>query len=137
MTRINQTHLVAVSVILLSLRIQLNHGINAHDGNAGLDGALELLDLAHAGLQHAGLEAVVDASLHQVEAVVPIGLLLGDFFLGLVGIAFLYALRDRMADSQLGNELGGVFGCVDGQRLGSDKERLGKFANGELLAGAL
>lgn len=128
---------MTVSIILLLLRIQLDHGINTHDGYAGLDRTLQLLNLAHAGFQNAALEAVVDTSLHQVEAVVSIGLLLGNGFLGLVRIAFLHALRDGVAHSQLGDELGGVFGCVDCQRLRDDEERLGKFANGELLPRAL
>lgn len=112
MNRQEISSLVTVAVILLSLRVQLDHGINTHDGYASLDGTLELLDLAHGRFQDTSLEAVVDASLHQVKAVVLVGLLLGDGLLFLVGIAFLYALRNSMTDSQLGNEFGGILGCV-------------------------
>lgn len=128
---------VSMSVILLRLWVQLNNRINTHDGNASLDSTLELFDLAHARFEHTSLEAVVDPPLHQVETVVLVGLLLGDGLLFLVGIAFLYALREGVADTELGDEFGGVLGCVDSQGLGDDEEGLGEFADGELLAGAL
>lgn len=83
---------MAMAIILLLLRVQLDDRVNAHDGNAGLDGTLELLDLAHAGLKDAGLQGVVDAALHQVQAVVAVGLLLGDGLFFLVDIAFLCTL---------------------------------------------
>lgn len=129
--------MVSVSVILLHLWVQLNHSVNTHDGNASFDGTLKLLDLAHARFQDTSLEAVVDAPLHQVETVVLVGLLLGNGLLLLVGIAFLYALRKGMADTELGNEFRGVLGCVNSQGLRDDKEGLGEFADGELLPGAL
>ena len=128
---------VSMSVILLRLWVQLNNRINTHDGNASLDSTLKLFDLAHARFEHTSLKAVVDPSLHQVETVVLVGLLLGDGLLFLVGIAFLYALREGVADTELGDEFGGVLGCVDSQGLGDDEEGLGKFADGELLAGSL
>ncbi len=52
---------MTVSVILLRLGIQLDQGINAHDANAGLDGTLQLPDLAHTGFQHANLDYTVGA----------------------------------------------------------------------------
>jgi hypothetical protein len=61
---------------------------------------------------------------------------LNGFFLG-VGVAFLHALREGVADAQLGDELGGVLGGVDCEGFGDDEEGLGEFADGELLAGAL
>lgn len=102
-----------MTVILFPLRIQLDHGINTHDSYASFDGTLQLLHLAHAGLQDTSLQTVVDSALHQIQAVVPVGLLLGDGLLFLVGIALLDALGDGVADSQLGNEFGRVLGCVD------------------------
>lgn len=132
-----ETHLVTMAIILLLLWIQLDHGVDTHDGDARLDGTLQLADLAHAGFEHAGLEAVVDAALHQVEAVVLIRLFLGDGFLGLVSVALLNALGHGVAGSQLRDEFGGVFGCVDGEGLGDDEEGLGEFTDGELLTGAL
>ena len=56
------------------LRIQPDQGIDAHDGDAGLDGALELLDLAHAGLDDARLEHVAHLADREVEAVVAVRL---------------------------------------------------------------
>ena len=129
--------LVAVSIILLRLWVQLDHRVDTHDGNTGLHGTLKLLNLTHAGFQDTGLQAVVDAALHQVEAVVLVRLFLGDGLLFLVRIAFLHTLRKSMADSKLGNEFGGVLGGVDGQSLRDDEERLSKFTNGQLLPGAL
>ena len=84
--------LVAVSIILLRLWIQLNHGVDTHNSNAGFHSTLELLDLAHARFQDTGLEAVVNASLGQVKTIVPVGLLLGNGLLFLVGITLLYTL---------------------------------------------
>lgn len=84
--------LVAVSIILLRLWIQLNHGVNAHNSNAGFHSTLKLLDLAHARFQDTGLEAVVNPSLGQVKTIVPVGLLLGNGLLFLVGITLLYTL---------------------------------------------
>jgi hypothetical protein len=72
-------YLVTVTIVLAPLlRVELDESVDPHDSHAGLDGALELLDLAHAGLQHAGLQAVVHAALCQVEAVVAVALGLGD-----------------------------------------------------------
>ena len=99
-------NLVTVSVILLHLGVQLDHGINTHNGNAGFDGTLELLDLAHAGFQNTGLHGVMDTALRQVETVVAVRLLLGDSLLFLVGVTFLDALGESVADTELGNELG-------------------------------
>lgn len=130
--------LMTVSIVLgLLLRVQLDHRVDTHDGDARLDGTLQLLDLAHAGLEHAGLDGVVDAALHQVETVVLVRLLLGDGLLLLVGIALLDALRESVADTQLGDEFRGVLGGVDGEGLGDDEQGLGEFTDGELLSGAL
>ena len=42
-----------------------------------------------------------------------------------------------MVGAELGDEVGGVFGGVDGEGAGDDEEGLGEFADGELFAGAL
>lgn len=128
---------MTVSIILPLLRVQLDDRIDTHDGDAGLDGTLELLDLAHAGLQHACLEGVVDAALREIKAVVAVRLLLGDGLLFFVGVAILHTLGKGVADSELSNELGGVLGGVHGQGLRNHEERLSEFTDGELLAGAL
>lgn len=117
--------------------VQLDHGIDTHDSNAGLDGTLQLLDLAHARLEHASLNGVVDAALHEVETVVLVRLLLGNGLLILVGSAFLEALRNGVTYTQLGDKFGGVLGSVDSEGLGDDKEGLSELANGELFTGAL
>lgn len=128
---------MTVTIVLLPLRVKLDHSINTHDGNAGLDSTLELFNLAHAGFQHTSFEAVMDTTLHQIETVILIGLFLGNSLLFLVRIAFLYALRDGVTNSELGNEFRGVFRGVDGEGLGDDKERLSEFADGELFTGTL
>lgn len=128
---------MAVSIILLRLGVQLDHGVNTHNGNAGFNGTLKLLDLAHARFQNTGLEAVVDPTLHQIETIVTVGLLLGNGLFFLVGIALLDTLRECVADTELGDEFGGVLGCVDSQGLGDDKKGLSEFTNGELLPRAL
>lgn len=79
----------------------------------------------------------MDTTLHQIETVILIGLFLGNSLLFLVRIAFLYALRDGVTNSELGNEFRGVFRGVDGEGLGDDKERLSEFADGELFTGTL
>jgi hypothetical protein len=84
--------LVAVAVILRLLGVQLDDRVNAHDGYASLHGTLQLLDLAHAGLQHTSLQSVVNPSLRQIQTVVAVGLLLSDGLLLFVGITVLHTL---------------------------------------------
>ena len=81
-----------MAIILLLLRVQLDHRVNTHDSNASLDSTLQLLDLAHAGLQNTGLQSVVDASLRQIQSVVAVSLLLGNGLLLLIGVAILHTL---------------------------------------------
>ena len=128
---------MTMSIILLLLRIQLNHGINSHNRNASLDSTLQLLDLAHARLQDAGLDAVDHLTLRQVEAVVLVRLLLGNGLFVIVGVPFLHPLRERVADAELGDEFGGILGRVDGEGLGDGEERLSEFADCELFSGSL
>lgn len=85
-------HLVAVAIILLLLGVQLDDRVNTHDGNASLDSTLQLLNLAHTGLQNTGLQSVVNASLRQIQSVVAVRLLLGNSLLLLVSIAILHTL---------------------------------------------
>lgn len=76
---------MTVTIVLTPLfRVQLDQGVDSHNGNTSLDGRFELLDLAHAGLERAGLDAVVYSALGQVQAVVLVVLLLCDLLL-LVG----------------------------------------------------
>ena len=78
---LRKKHLVAVSVVLAPLLgIKLDQGVDSHNRHASLDSALELLDLAHARLEHTRLDAVVHAALGEVEAVVAVALGLGDGF---------------------------------------------------------
>lgn len=83
---------MAVTVIRRLLGVKLDDRVNAHDSYASFNGTLQLLDLAHAGLQHTGLEGIVDPSLRQIKTVVAVSLLLGDGLLLLVGIAVLHTL---------------------------------------------
>lgn len=84
--------LVTMTIILLLFWVQLDHRVNTHDGNASLNSTLELLDLAHAGLQNTSLESIVNPSLHQIQTIVAVGLLLGKGLFLLIGIAVLYTL---------------------------------------------
>ncbi len=52
------------------LRVQLDQRIDPHDSHARLDRALQLLDFAHARLQHARLHAIVHPAFRQIKAVV-------------------------------------------------------------------
>lgn len=150
---------MTVSIVFAPLlRVKLDQSIDPHDGHAGLDGALELLDLTHAGLEHAGLDTVVHAALGQVEAVVAVALGLGDGFgVGVRGRLGLLrrrrwvavrrrrlggrvrdgvrgALRQGVARAQLCDEVRGVFGGVDGEGGGDCKEGRGEGCDGELLS---
>lgn len=64
--------LMSVSIITaaLLLRIQLDEGIDSHNGNARLHCRLQLLDLAHAGFQNTSLERVVYLAISKIQAVV-------------------------------------------------------------------
>lgn len=84
--------LVAVAVILRLLGVQLDDRVNAHDGYASLHSTLKLLDLAHAGLQHTGLQSVMNPSLCQIQTVVAVSLLLSDGLLLLVSVTLLHTL---------------------------------------------
>jgi hypothetical protein len=122
--------LVTVSIILPSFGVQLDHGIDTHDGYAGLDSTLELLDLTHAGFQDTCLDAIMDSSLSQIKPIVLVVLLLGDSLIVLGGGAFFDALRSPVAATELSNELRRVFGGIDCQCLGNNEKRLGEFTDG-------
>ena len=146
-----------MSIVLTPLLwIQLNQCVDPHDRHAGLHRALQLLDFAHARLKHAGLDAVVHAAFGQVEAVVAVALGLGDGFgvgvggrlRGWVGVGVgcgggggcgvgdgvRGALGEGVAGAQLGDEVGGVFGGVDGEGGGDCEEGRGEGCDGELLS---
>lgn len=80
---------MAMSVIFALLRIQFNHGIDSHDGNACFDGTLELLHFAHARFQDTSFDGISYSALQELEPVVSIVLLLGDSFVGFIGNALL------------------------------------------------
>lgn len=132
-----------MSVILPStpiLRVQLDHRIDTHNRDTGLNRALQLLDLAHAGLKHAGLDAVAHPTRAQVESVVLVVLLLSKrlFVLGAGGVMLVgEALGQGVAGAQLRDELGTVFRCVDGERSRNYEEGGREGADGELFARAL
>lgn len=68
---------MAVVSAALVLRVKLNHRVDSHNGNTGLNSTLELLDLAHRRLQYAHLQAVDDAAFAEIQSVVLVVLLLG------------------------------------------------------------
>lgn len=132
---------MTVTVILLSplLGVKLDERVDTHDGDACLDGRLQLLDLAHAGLEHSLLDLVDELAAGEVQTVVLVVLLLGCVLLGRgrgVGVVG-GALCHRVPAAQLGDELAAVLGRVDGKSGRDDEEGLSEGADGKLLAGAL
>ena len=68
----------------------------------------------------------------QIQTVVLVVLGLGQLF-GILGgrISRVYCtLRQCMSRSKVGNELGGILGCVDGEGLGNGEERLRECSDG-------
>jgi len=126
-------------------RIQLNQRINPHYRNTRLHRTLQLPHLAHTRLQHPRLDLIHHFSPRQVQPVILVVLALGDgvvllvggFGGGGVGRGFVDALGGGVVGADLGDEVGGVFGGVDGEGAGDDEEGLREFADGELFAGAL
>lgn len=114
------------------LRIKLDERVNTHDSDASLNGGLELLDLAHAGLEDTLLQLVDEPTTGKVKTVVLVVLLLGRVLLGRgrgVGVVSS-ALRHRVPAAQLSDELTAILSCVDGQGGRDDQERLCKRADG-------
>ncbi|KAI6759311.1 hypothetical protein HG530_009991 [Fusarium avenaceum] len=83
---------MAMSIVLPLLRIQLDQGIDTHDADAGLDGTLELSNLAHAWLQHTDLNLINDLALGEIQTVVLVALLSCNGLLVLAAISLLDAL---------------------------------------------
>ena len=132
--------LVTMPVITtLLLRIKLDQCVDTHDRHTGLNGGLQLLDLAHAGLENTSLQAVMHLAVCEVQTVVLVVLRLGKLFRvlrrGVCGVDG--SLRERVSRSQVGNELGGVFRGVDGKGLGNGEESLCKGCDSKLLTRAL
>ena len=91
------------------------------DGDCSLGGEFQRFDFGDCGLEHSGLLVVSDDSLVEVEtAVLEVGVLL----LGLRGV---------VVSPQLGHEVTGVLGGIDGQGLGDHQQGLGEVSDGELL----
>jgi len=77
---------MTVTVIAaLLLRVELDHRIDSHDSHTRLNSTLQLLDLAHGGLQNTHLQAVDNTTLGQIQTVVLVVLLLGERLLILSG----------------------------------------------------
>jgi hypothetical protein len=94
-----------ITTTTLLLSIQLDHGINPHDGNTSLDSTLQLLDLAHSGLQHSYFNTIDNPPSTQIKSIVFVILLFGKRFFvfggrcgccGCVGVAGA-AFRGRQA----------------------------------------
>lgn len=83
-----------ITALALPLWIQLDQRIDPHDRHTCLDRTLQLLDLAHARLEHARLHAILDTSFAQIETVVAVALCLSKRFgVGVDGALGLRALR--------------------------------------------
>jgi hypothetical protein len=123
----------------LLLRVKLNQRIDTHNGNARLDGRLQLLDLAHAGLENTSLQAVMYLTICEVQTIVLVVLRLGKLFRILGGrvCGVDGPLRERVSRSQVGNKLGCILCCVDGEGLGDGEKSLCKGCDSELLTRAL
>jgi hypothetical protein len=64
---------MSVTIIVTTstlFRIQLDQGINTHDGDASLHCGLQLLHLAHTRLKDTSLQTVVYLAVRQVQSVV-------------------------------------------------------------------
>lgn len=133
-------HLVSMPVVTaLLLWIKLNQCIDTHNRHTRLDGRLELLDLAHAGLQNTGLQAVMYLAICEIQTVVLVVLRLGKLFRVLrrrVGRVDS-SLGKGVPRSQIGDKLGCVLCCVDGESLRNGEESLGESCNSKLLTRAL
>ena len=148
-----------MSVVTLLLRIQLDHGVDSHDGDARLDRRLELLDLAHARFEDTGFHAVLHPALAEIETVVLVALGLGQSLgvgvdcglswatrswgrrlgVGLRAAVCLWrrlggALRKGVTRSELGNEFRAVLRSVDGKGGWDAKQGGGKGTDGQLLS---
>jgi hypothetical protein len=126
-------------ITALLLRIKLDQCVDTHDGYARLDGGLQLLDLAHAGLKDTGLQTVMYLAVCEVQTVVLVVLRLGKLFRVLRrGVCEVDgSLRERVSRSQVGDELGCVLCCIDSESLGDGEESLGEGCDSQLLTGAL
>ncbi len=133
----------------LLLRIEFNQGIDPHDGDAGLHRALQLADLAHAGLENPGPDLIHHFSPRQIQPVVLVVSAfcygaLGGFSVfrgsraGIRGLGRRFRWRRRwcrgghgefVADllwrcvtwAQVCNEFWGVFRGVDSESAGNDE----------------
>jgi hypothetical protein len=132
---------VTMPIVLTAplLRVQLDQRVNTHNGDTGLNRRLELLNLAHAGLEHTGLEAVVYLAVREVQAVVLVVLRLGEL-LGVLGSGIggvNGSLGEGVTRTEVGDELGRVLGRVDCERLGNGEKGLREGGDSQLLTGAL
>lgn len=150
---------VPVSIITLLLRIQLDHRVDSHDGNARLNRRLQLFDLAHARLEDPCFHAILHPALAEVKAVVLVALGLGQSLgvgvdgglgrttrswrcwlsVGLRTAVCLWRrfggpLRKGVTRSELCNEFGAVFRGVDGKGSWDAKQGGCKGTDGELLS---
>lgn len=122
-------YLVAVRVrLLLLLRRDNDRIVNAQQARRGLQGRLQTLDLADRRLEHACLAIVDHLAVQQIQAVVQ------ELAFGVTQSGILCSVVVR---SQFGDEIGRVFGSVDGQGFRDDQEGSGELGNGELFSGAL
>jgi hypothetical protein len=132
---------VTMPIVLTAplLRVQLDQRVNTHNGDTRLNRRLELLNLAHAGLEHTGLEAVVYLAVREVQAIVLVVLRLGEL-LGVLGRGIGgvdCSLGEGVTRAEVGNELGRVLGRVDCERLGNGEKSLREGGDSQLLTGAL
>mmetsp|Transcript_19377 Transcript_19377/g.73258 ORF Transcript_19377/g.73258 Transcript_19377/m.73258 type:complete len:350 (+) Transcript_19377:776-1825(+) len=104
------------------LLLQLDHVVDAKDGDRRLHCETEGLDLRDGRLHDAGRQVVADAALDQIETRV------------LQLLPSAAGLRGVVIRAEARHELGRVLGGVDAQHPRDDKERLGELGDRHLLA---
>ena len=117
-----------MGILLPRFRINFDSSINPQNANTSLHSTLQTPDLAHTGLQHPRIKIIPDLPLCQIQSIEPVS----SFLL----LPLCSTLRGSMVCAKLGNEIGRIFGGVDGELFGDDEEGGGEFSDGELFPGA-
>ena len=113
-----------IRLFVALLWLQLDEIVDPEDGDCGLGGELQTLDLGYRRFEDSGHHVISNGAVRQVEAKVFKGL---DLFAARVGLVRV------VVGPQLGHEIGGVLSGVDCQSLWDDEQRLGEVRHGKLF----
>ena len=91
--------------LVVLLRNQLDHVVNAEDSYGCLGGKTDRVDLGYHWFQHSGLQVVSGNSLGQVQAAV--------FQIQLLLVSFSLLLGSSVQGSQFRDQLSGVLSSID------------------------